>query len=124
MKDRNRLIPWTLLIPVFTIAAAFGMVVCVINDWDAGFDVCGFTGLLLLLAQVIYALVLLFWRKFGWFFAHLGLLILVFAIWFLAMMIMAVGQHHPPKVRDEGDSTYLELDTLPGDTLWEEDTNE
>lgn len=124
MKNMGRLIPWTLLIPVFTIVMAFGMIVCVINNWDAGFDACGITGLLLMVAEAVCALVLLFSRKFGWFFGHLGLLILVSVIWFMAMIIMALGQHHPPKGRDEVDTTYMELNTLPGDTLWEEETNE
>ncbi len=105
-KTFDRIIPWTLLLPLFTFGLSVGMVVGIIADYVFFAQLCMVLSVLALGLQALWSLVLFFCKRFLWGFIHLGLFLLMCALSFVGVVIVSVGQHHPPK-HDVEDSLLI-----------------
>lgn len=96
-----RMVKWWFLATAGALACSFLSVVAVLSDWEGFFYFFILLGIFFIALQGLFLLFALFTRQWGHAFGTLCGIIASLVIGFLCIIMVAAGQHHPPKFNEE-----------------------
>jgi len=95
------MVKWWFLATAGALASSFLSVVAVLSDWEGFFYFFILLGIFFIALQGLFLLFALFTRQWGHAIGTLCGIIASLVIGFLCIIMVAAGQHHPPKFNDE-----------------------
>ncbi len=95
------MVKWWFLATAGALACSFLSVVAVLSDWEGFFYAFILLGIFFIALQGLFLLFALFTRQWGHAIGTLCGIIASLVIGFLCIIMVAAGQHHPPKFNDE-----------------------
>lgn len=95
------MVKWWFLATAGALACSFLSVVAVLSDWEGFFYFFIILGIFFIALQVLFLLFALFTRQWGHAIGTLCGIIASLVIGFLCIIMVAAGQHHPPKFNEE-----------------------
>lgn len=96
-----RMVKWWFLATAGALACSFLSVVAVLSDWEGFFYFFIILGIFFIALQVLFLLFALFTRQWGHAIGTLCGIIASLVVGFLCIIMVAAGQHHPPKFNEE-----------------------
>ena len=96
-----RMVKWWFLATAGALACSFLSVVAVLSDWEGFFYAFILLGIFFIALQGLFLLFALFTRQWGHAIGTLCGIIASLVIGFLCIIMVAAGQHHPPKFNEE-----------------------
>ena len=96
-----RMVKWWFLATAGALACSFLSVVAVLSDWEGFFYFFILLGIFFIALQGLFLLFALFTRQWGHAIGTLCGIIASLVIGFLCIIMVAAGQHHPPKFNEE-----------------------
>lgn len=96
-----RMVKWWFLATAGALACSFLSVVAVLSDWEGFFYFFIILGIFFIALQGLFLLFALFTRQWGHAIGTLCGIIASLVIGFLCIIMVAAGQHHPPKFNEE-----------------------
>ena len=96
-----RMVKWWFLATAGSLACSFLSVVAVLSDWEGFFYFFIILGIFFIALQGLFLLFALFTRQWGHAIGTLCGIIASLVIGFLCIIMVAAGQHHPPKFNEE-----------------------
>lgn len=96
-----RMVKWWFLATAGALASSFLSVVAVLSDWEGFFYFFILLGIFFIALQGLFLLFALFTRQWGHAIGTLCGIIASLVIGFLCIIMVAAGQHHPPKFNEE-----------------------
>lgn len=95
------MVKWWFLLTAGTIACDIISVASVLYDWEDAFVLFVLLGIFLLIIQGIFLLMALFTRQWGHAIGIVCGIIASMVVGVFCIVLIAAGQHHPPKFNDE-----------------------
>ncbi len=96
-----QMVKWWFLATAGALASSFLSVVAVLSDWEGFFYFFILLGIFFIALQGLFLLFALFTRQWGHAIGTLCGIIASLVVGFLCIIMVAAGQHHPPKFNDE-----------------------
>ena len=96
-----RMVKWWFLATAGALACSFLSVVAVLSDWEGFFYFFILLGIFFIALQGLFLLFALFTRQWGHAIGTLCGIIASLVVGFLCIIMVAAGQHHPPKFNEE-----------------------